>query len=73
MTTSTNSNSFDSEIYREKYTEFNEKVNKYYELKSIYEEAIQDKKKKNSLALRSSKKEIPMHFKNTSKMCELLT
>ena len=46
MTTSTNSNSFDSEIYRENYTEFNEKVNKYYELKAIYEEAIQDKKKK---------------------------
>ena len=72
MTTSTNSNSFDSEIYREKYTEFNEKVNKYYELKSIYEEAIQDKKKKikkNGLALRSSKKEIADAFQKYTPKC----
>lgn len=72
MVTSTNSNSFDVELYREQNTDFNEKVNKYYELKSIYEEAIQDKKKKikkNGLALRWSNRELSDAFQKYTPKC----
>jgi hypothetical protein len=71
MLTSTNSNSFDEELYEE-ILDFNEKLNKYYELKSIYEETIQDKKKKikkNGLALRWSKKELADAFQKYSPRC----
>jgi hypothetical protein len=72
MVTSTNSNSFDEELYIEEQRDFNEKVNKYYELKSIYEEAIQDKKKKikkNGLSMRWSKKELSDAFQKYSPKC----
>jgi hypothetical protein len=71
MVTSTNNNSFGEELYRE-VLDFNEKLNKYYELKSIYEQTIQDKKKKikkNGIALRWSKKELADAFQKYSPKC----
>lgn len=72
MDKSINNNNFDAKLYIENKTEFNEKVNKYYELKSIYEEAIQDKKKKikkNGLYLKWSKKELTTAFQRYTPKC----
>lgn len=52
--------------------EFNEKVDKYYQYKSIYEKAIQDKKrkiKKNAVASRLSDRETMSAFQKYKPLC----
>ena len=46
MTSYSNSDNSETERMLEERFDFGEKVNKYYELKSIYENTIQEKKRK---------------------------
>ena len=65
MTSYSSSDNSETERMLEERVDFGEKVNKYYELKSIYEDTIQEKKKKikkNGTILRWSKKELADAF-----------
>ena len=72
MTSYSNSDNSETERMLEERFDFGEKVNKYYELKSIYEDTIQEKKKKikkNGTILRWSKKELADAFQKYTPKC----
>ena len=72
MTSYSNSDNSETERMLEERFDFGEKVNKYYELKSIYEDTIQEKKKKikkNGIILRWSKKELADAFQKYTPKC----
>jgi hypothetical protein len=72
MTSYSNSDNSETERMLEERFDFGEKVNKYYELKSIYENTIQEKKKKikkNGIILRWSKKELADAFQKYTPKC----